>query len=58
MFVIAGVTGHVGSVAAKELLSKGQKIKVIVRDTAKGKDWSKAGAEVGVDESALRSHGH
>jgi uncharacterized protein YbjT (DUF2867 family) len=48
MFVVAGVTGHVGSVAAQELLSKGQKIKVIVRDPAKGSDWSKKGAEVAV----------
>ena len=48
MFVIAGVTGHVGSVVAKELLAKGQKIKVIVRDAAKGAAWSKQGAEVAV----------
>jgi uncharacterized protein YbjT (DUF2867 family) len=48
MLVVAGVTGHVGSVAARELLSKGQKIKVIVRDPAKGVEWSKKGAEVAV----------
>lgn len=48
MFVIAGVTGHVGSVAATELLAKGQKIKVIVRNADKGTVWSKAGAEVAV----------
>jgi uncharacterized protein YbjT (DUF2867 family) len=46
MFVIAGVTGHVGSVAAEELLAKGEKVKVIVRDAAKGTAWSKRGAEV------------
>ena len=28
MFIIAGVSGHVGSAAADVLLSKGQKIKV------------------------------
>jgi uncharacterized protein YbjT (DUF2867 family) len=50
MFVIAGVTGHVGSVVASELLAKGQKIKVIVRDAAKGEAWSKRGAEVAVGE--------
>jgi uncharacterized protein YbjT (DUF2867 family) len=50
MLVIAGVTGHVGSVAAKELLAKGQKIKVIVRDAKKGEPWSKQGAEVAVGE--------
>jgi uncharacterized protein YbjT (DUF2867 family) len=48
MFVVAGVTGHVGSVAAQALLDKGQKVKVIVRDAAKGAAWSKKGAEVAV----------
>ena len=48
MFVIAGVTGHVGSVVARELLSHGAKIKVLVRDSAKGQEWSKKGAEVAV----------
>ncbi len=48
MFVIAGVTGHVGSVAANELLSKGEKIKVIVRSAEKGAEWSKRGAEIAV----------
>jgi uncharacterized protein YbjT (DUF2867 family) len=48
MFVIAGVTGHVGSVAAEKLLAKGQKIKVVVRDAGKGASWSKKGAEVAV----------
>lgn len=50
MFVIAGVTGHVGSVVAEQLLAKGQKIKVIVRDAKKGEAWSKKGAEVAVGE--------
>jgi uncharacterized protein YbjT (DUF2867 family) len=48
MFVIAGVTGHVGSVVANELLEKKQPIKVIVRDPKKGETWSKKGAEVAV----------
>jgi len=48
MFVIAGVTGHVGSVVAEQLLAKGQKVKVVVRDAAKGAAWSKKGAEVAV----------
>src|SRR5690349_14568318 len=46
MFVVAGVTGHVGSVVAEQLLAKGQKVKVLVRDAAKGAAWSKKGAEV------------
>ena len=48
MFVVAGVTGHVGSVVAKELLGHGEKVKVLVRDAAKGAAWSKMGAEVAV----------
>jgi uncharacterized protein YbjT (DUF2867 family) len=48
MYVVAGVSGHVGSVVAEKLLAKGQKIKVIVRDAAKGAAWSKKGAEVAV----------
>src|SRR5262249_14474070 len=48
MFVVAGVSGHVGSIVAEQLLAKGQKVKVIVRDTAKGLAWSQKGAEVAV----------
>ena len=48
MFVVAGVSGHVGSVVAKQLLTQKQKVKVIVRDAAKGEEWSHAGAEVAV----------
>jgi uncharacterized protein YbjT (DUF2867 family) len=46
MYVVAGVTGHVGSVVAEKLLAGGQKVKVLVRDAAKGAAWSKKGAEV------------
>jgi uncharacterized protein YbjT (DUF2867 family) len=48
MFVIAGATGHVGGAAARDLLAHKQKIKVIVRDAAKGRDWSSRGAELAV----------
>ncbi|MBI2894833.1 MAG: NmrA family NAD(P)-binding protein [Deltaproteobacteria bacterium] len=48
MYVIAGVTGHVGSFVASELLGRKQKIKVIVRDAAKGARWAQQGAEVAV----------
>lgn len=48
MFVIAGVTGHVGSVVAEKLVAKGQKIRVLVRDAGKGAHWSRKGAEVAV----------
>ncbi|MFL5424336.1 MAG: NmrA family NAD(P)-binding protein [Myxococcales bacterium] len=48
MFVVAGVTGHVGSVVAKTLLEQKKPVRVIVRDAAKGKEWSQKGAEVAV----------
>jgi uncharacterized protein YbjT (DUF2867 family) len=48
MFVIAGATGHVGGVAASELLAGHHKVKVIVRDPAKGREWSQRGAELAV----------
>lgn len=57
MYAIAGVTGHVGSVAAETLLSQGKAVRVIVRDAAKGAPWKTKGAEVAVadlnDEAAL-----
>jgi uncharacterized protein YbjT (DUF2867 family) len=50
MYVVAGVTGHVGSVVAEKLLAAGKPVKVIVRDSAKGMAWSQKGAEVAVGE--------
>jgi uncharacterized protein YbjT (DUF2867 family) len=47
-FVVAGVTGHVGSVVARDLLAAGDKVVVVVRDAAKGAEWSARGAEVAV----------
>lgn len=48
MYVVAGATGHVGSVVASALLAKGEKVKVVVRDPQKGVAWSQKGAEVAV----------
>ncbi len=57
MYAIAGVTGHVGSVAAETLLAQGKPVRVIVRDAAKGAPWKAKGAEVAIadlgDEAAL-----
>jgi uncharacterized protein YbjT (DUF2867 family) len=57
MFVVAGVTGHVGSVVAQELLAKKKPVRVLVRSADKGAAWAKQGAEVAVveleDEVAL-----
>jgi len=57
MYAIAGVTGHTGRSTAETLRAKGQPIRVIVRDEAKGAAWKGRGAEVAVasvdDEAAL-----
>jgi uncharacterized protein YbjT (DUF2867 family) len=57
MYVIAGVSGHTGSVVARTLLAAGQPVRVLVRDAAKGEPWRALGAEVVVadlaDEAAL-----
>ena len=48
MFVVAGVSGNTGSVVASTLLERGEKVRVVVRDRAKGDAWSARGAEVAV----------
>jgi uncharacterized protein YbjT (DUF2867 family) len=57
MYVVAGVTGNTGKVAANVLLDRGQKVRVIVRDATKGQAFAARGAEVAVadlgDEAAL-----
>lgn len=47
-YAIAGVSGNTGTVAANTLLAQGEKIRVIVRDRAKGEPWAARGAEVAV----------
>lgn len=46
MFVVAGASGHTGSVVASTLLAGGHKVRVIVRDEKKGAPWKQKGAEV------------
>jgi uncharacterized protein YbjT (DUF2867 family) len=57
MYAITGVTGHVGGAAAGELLAAGDTVRAVVRDPAKGQEWSRRGAEVAVadltDSAAL-----
>jgi uncharacterized protein YbjT (DUF2867 family) len=48
-FVVAGVTGHVGGVAARDLLAGGgDSVTVIARDAKKAAEWSARGAELAV----------
>jgi uncharacterized protein YbjT (DUF2867 family) len=46
IFVVAGATGHVGSVVARELLTAGHKVRAIVRSVDKGKVLAGQGAEL------------
>lgn len=48
MYVVAGVSGRTGAAAARTLIAAGERIRVIVRDAAKGEAWSAQGAEVAV----------
>lgn len=48
MYAILGVTGHVGGAAARELLRRGEPVRAVVRDPAKGAEWADAGAQVAV----------
>ena len=50
MFVVAGVSGRTGRIAASTLLARGEPVRVLVRDAAKGQEWKDRGAEVAVAE--------
>jgi uncharacterized protein YbjT (DUF2867 family) len=47
-YVIAGASGNTGSAAAAALLDAGAKVRVLLRDAAKGEHWKARGAEVAV----------
>jgi uncharacterized protein YbjT (DUF2867 family) len=51
-YVVAGVSGNVGSVVADTLLSQGQKVRVVVRDRAKAQRFVDRGAEVAIADLA------
>jgi uncharacterized protein YbjT (DUF2867 family) len=46
IFVVAGATGHVGSAVARELLTKGHKVRAIVRSVDKARALKEQGAEL------------
>jgi uncharacterized protein YbjT (DUF2867 family) len=52
MFAVAGVTGRTGRAVAKELLSRHEKVRVIVRDAARAQAFQSQGAEVAVADLA------
>jgi len=50
MYAITGITGKVGGVAARALLSEGQRVRAVVRNADKGRLWSELGCEVAIAE--------
>jgi len=48
MNTIMGVTGKVGGATARALLAEGKRLRVIVRDRAKGERWAAHGCEIAV----------
>jgi NAD(P)H dehydrogenase (quinone) len=50
MYAITGITGKVGGVAARALLSAGQRVRAVVRDADKGRFWFDLDCEVAIAE--------
>lgn len=50
IFVVAGATGHVGSVVARELLAAGHEVRAIVRNAEKAEGLASQGAELRIGE--------
>jgi NAD(P)H dehydrogenase (quinone) len=48
MYAITGIAGKVGGALAHALLAKGQPVRAVVRDAAKGQQWASLGCEVAV----------
>ncbi|USH03454.1 NmrA family NAD(P)-binding protein [Grimontia kaedaensis] len=46
LYVVMGVTGRTGSVAAKTLLNDNKRVRVVMRDASRAKEWIELGAEV------------
>ena len=48
MYAITGITGRVGGAVARNLLSKNQSVRAVVRDANKGTAWADRGCTVAV----------
>ena len=49
-FAITGITGQVGSIVGKTLLTNGHAVRAVLRSAEKGKFWAKQGCDVAVAE--------
>ena len=56
MFVVTGITGKVGAIAATTLLNAGEQVRAVVRSEEKGAPWRARGCKIAVvpeaDDSA------
>ncbi|MGL4963827.1 MAG: NmrA family NAD(P)-binding protein [Inquilinus sp.] len=48
MYVVAGASGNTGAAVARTLIQASERVRVLVRDAAKGEIWARQGAEVAV----------
>lgn len=46
MFLVTGITGHVGGAVAQNLLAKGHKVRALVRNPEKAASWAEQGVEL------------
>ena len=46
MFLVSGITGHVGGAAARHLLADGHTVRTIARDPQKAAEWARQGVDV------------
>lgn len=46
MFAVMGITGKVGSAVAEALLSRGKRVRGIVREAVEGHSWEEKGVEI------------
>jgi uncharacterized protein YbjT (DUF2867 family) len=46
MFAVTGITGQVGGAVAQNLLQQGHKVRALVRDLDKGRQWEAKGCEL------------
>ncbi len=46
MFLVTGITGHVGGAAARHLLAQGKAVRALVRDEGKAAAWAGQGVEL------------
>ncbi|SEE53737.1 Uncharacterized conserved protein YbjT, contains NAD(P)-binding and DUF2867 domains [Rhizobiales bacterium GAS188] len=47
-YVVTGVSGRTGAAVARTLIEAGERVRVVVRDAAKGNVWARQGAQVAV----------